>query len=123
MLAQELIRGAAALRVQHLEKRPLGIELRRVAKLAAWSDCGRRGRASRPKVRPRFCPGSATWRSSAIILSSLSVTALKAISLILSRISRAERGVPGRSIGLMGTRIVSRELHSSTSGMMLGLPE
>ncbi len=33
------------------------------------------------------------------------------------------RGVPGRSIGLMGTRIVSRELHSSTNGMMLGLPE
>ena len=37
--------------------------------------------------------------------------------------SRAERGVPGRSTGLICTRIVSLEEHSRTSGMIVGLPE
>ena len=34
-----------------------------------------------------------------------------------------ERGVPGRSTGLICTRMVSCELHSRTSGVMVGLPE
>ena len=52
------------------------------------------------QAAPSVLPGSATWRSSAIIFSSLSVTALNATSLTRSRISRAVRGVPGRSIGI-----------------------
>jgi hypothetical protein len=68
-------------------------------------------------------PGSATRRSSAIMRSSFRVTALKEISFNRLRMSRAVRGVPGRSIGLMATRIVSLEVHSRTSGVMVGLPE
>jgi hypothetical protein len=37
--------------------------------------------------------------------------------------SRALRGVPGRSTGLIATRIVSTASHSRTSGVKVGLPE
>ena len=37
-------------------------------------------------------------------------------------ISFAVRGVPGRSIGLICTRMVSVDLHSRTSGVIVGLP-
>ena len=37
-------------------------------------------------------------------------------------ISIAVRGVPGRSIGLIETRIVSSESHSRISGVIVGLP-
>jgi hypothetical protein len=68
-------------------------------------------------------PGSAICRSSAIMRSSFSSTALKETSFSRFRIRRALRGVPGRSTGLMGTMIVSWERHSRTSGVMVGLPE
>src|SRR5262249_4299896 len=47
---------------------------------------------------PWVVPGSATWRMSAIILSSLSVTALKDTSLTRSRISRAPRAAQGARV-------------------------
>ena len=59
------------------------------------------------QAAPSPLPGSATWRSSAIIRSSLIVAELNEISLRRLRISRAERGVPGRSTGLIGTMMVS----------------
>ena len=37
--------------------------------------------------------------------------------------ARAVRGVPGRSTGLIWTRIVSFDLHSRTKGVIVGLPE
>jgi hypothetical protein len=55
--------------------------------------------------------------------SSFSSTALKETSFSRFRMSRAVRGVPGRSIGLICTRIVSCEVHSRTRGVMVGLPE
>ena len=61
----------------------------------------------RAQIAPSPVPGSATWRSSAPACSSFSSTELKAISFSRLWISRAERGVPGRSIGLICTRIVS----------------
>jgi hypothetical protein len=67
--------------------------------------------------------GEATLRSSATMRSSFSSTALNDTSFSLFRMSRAERGMPGRSTGLMATRIVSSDTHSWTSGVMVGLPE
>ena len=55
--------------------------------------------------------------------NSFKSVALKEISLRRFMMSPAERGVPGRSTGLMATMIVSDELHSRTSGVMVGLPE
>ena len=65
----------------------------------------------------------ATWRSSAIMRSSFSSTALNDTSFRRFRMSRADCGTPGRSTGLMPTRIVSSDTHSCTSGVMVGLPE
>ena len=72
---------------------------------------------------PSPVPGSATCRSSAIMRSSFSSGALNATSFRRLWISRAVFGVPGRSIGLICTRIVSCDAHSRTSGVMVGLPE
>jgi hypothetical protein len=49
---------------------------------------------------PSLLPGSETCRSTAIMRSSLSKVALKETSLTRLMMSRAERGVPGRSTGL-----------------------
>ena len=49
--------------------------------------------------------------------SSFRTTALNDTSFRRFRISLALRGTPGRSIGLIGTRIVSCDLHSRTSGV------
>ena len=72
---------------------------------------------------PSLFPASATCRSKAIMRSSFSSTELNETSFRRLRISRAERGGVGRSIGLICTRMVSREVHSRTSGVMVGLPE
>jgi len=53
----------------------------------------------------------------------LSSTALNETSFSRFRMSRAVRGVPERSIGLICTRMVSCEVHSRISGVMVGLPE
>ncbi len=55
--------------------------------------------------------------------SSFSSAELNDTSLSRFRISAALRGVPGRSIGLIGMRMVSSESSSRTSGVMVGLPE
>jgi hypothetical protein len=72
---------------------------------------------------PSSDPGSAALRSSAAARSSLISTALNATSFTRFWISRAVRGMPGRSIGLICTRIVSEDEHSRISGTMVGLPE
>ena len=54
--------------------------------------------------------------------SSFNKGALKEISLRRFRISDAERGVPERSTGLICTKIVSRDWHSRTKGVIVGLP-
>src|SRR4029077_15754481 len=71
---------------------------------------------------PPLFPGSATFRNSAIIRSSFRSAELNETSFNRSRMSRAERGVPGRSTGLTATRSVSCDLHSRTSGVIVGLP-
>ena len=79
------------------------------------------------RILAHFSPSSllglATCRSNAIMRSSFSRTALNATSLRRLSISLAARGVPLRSTGLIGTMIVSCELHSRTRGVMVGLPE
>ena len=78
-----------------------------------------RGRSKNASV-----PGSATWRMSAIILSSFSVTALKDTSLTRSRISRApQRGEPGTLEGIYRNedRVTATCIHGSR-GVMVGLP-
>ena len=55
--------------------------------------------------------------------NSFKSTALKETSFSRLRMSRAVRGVPGRSTGLIWTRIVSLDAHSRTKGVMVGLPE
>ena len=55
--------------------------------------------------------------------SSLTSAVLKETSFSRFKMSRAVRGVPARSIGLMAIRIVSFESHSRTSGVMVGVPE
>src|ERR1700720_196425 len=62
-------------------------------------------------------------RSNAIMRNSFSRTELKETSLMRLRMSRAVFGVPGRSTGLICTRIVSCDLHSRTKGVIVGLPE
>ena len=71
---------------------------------------------------PSPCPGSATWRSSAIMRNSFISGELKEISLSRLRISFAVRGGSGRSRGLICTRMVSCASLSRTSGVMVGLP-
>ena len=75
------------------------------------------------QTAPSPVPGSAVRRSSAAARNSLISTAFKAISFRRLWISRAVFGVPGRSIGLICTRIVSDEEHSRISGDIDGLPE
>ena len=75
------------------------------------------------QTAPSPVPGSATCRSNAAARNSLISVALKAISFRRLWISRAVFGVPGRSIGLICTRIVSDDEHSRISGVMEGLPE
>ena len=77
----------------------------------------------RAQIAPSPVPGSVTCCSSAPACSSFSSTELNAISFRRLWISRAERGVPGRSIGLICTRIVSDDVHSRISGDIEGLPE
>ena len=72
---------------------------------------------------PSLWPGSATCRIIAIMRSSFRSTELNETSLSRLRISRALLGVPARSTGLIGTRIVSSEFSSRISGVMVGLPE
>ena len=74
-------------------------------------------------IAPSQLPGSATWRSNAIMRNSFSSTALNDTSFRRLRMSRAELGVPGLSTGLIGIRIVSCDRHSRTSGVMVGFPE
>ena len=71
---------------------------------------------------PSPLPASTTWRSTAIIRSSFSSTALNETSFIRLAISRAVRGGSGRSTGLICTRKVSCDSHSRTSGVSVGLP-
>ena len=75
------------------------------------------------QTAPSPLPGSAACCSRPIMRSSLIVAELNEISLSRLRMSRAERGVPGRSIGLIGTMMVSLASHSRTSGVRVGLPE
>src|SRR6476619_4905556 len=72
---------------------------------------------------PSQSPGFAICRSRAIIRNSFSRTLLKETSLRRFRMSRAVRGLSGRSTGLIWTRIVSLEVHSRTRGVIVGLPE
>ena len=78
---------------------------------------------SAPSAAPSPEPESASRCRSAIIRSSFSNTALKETSLRRFRMSRAFRGVPGRSTGLIWTRMVSLAVLSSISGVIVGLPE
>ena len=68
------------------------------------------------------CRSTAACRRIAIMRSSFSSVALKDTSLTRLMISRALRGVPGRSTGLTCTSTVSLDEHSRTSGVMVGLP-
>ena len=54
--------------------------------------------------------------------SSLSSGELKATSFSRFMMSRAVFGTSSRTIGLICTRIVSCDLHSRTSGVIVGLP-
>src|SRR6476646_722939 len=71
---------------------------------------------------PSLLPGSETWRSTTIMRSSFSKVAWNETSLTRLTMSRALRGVPGRSTGFTCTRIVSLDAHSRIKGVMVGLP-
>ena len=87
-------RRAAPLVAQHAQEVPFGVELRGIAEID--HDVARDAVNAHAGPRaPSLSPGSATCRSSAIMRSSFSRTALKETSLRRLRMSRAERGVPG----------------------------
>ena len=73
-------------------------------------------------LAPSPVPGSATWRISAIMRSSFIKVALNDTSFNRFKISLAVRGVPGRSRGLICTRIECSASLSRTSGVIVGLP-
>src|SRR5262245_3807303 len=100
MGAQERVTGAAPLVAQHAQELPLGVELRRVTELYHHDA----GDAVDAHVRPfgalriiRLC----NLAQQAIMRSSFSSTALNETSLSRLRMSRAERGKPCRSTGLI----------------------
>ena len=112
VLAPEGLGRAPALVAQHGQERPLGVELRGIAELGHDRRCGCGACASPAQRAPSPLPASTTWRSTAIIRSSLSSTALNETSFIRLAISRAVRGGSGRSAGLIWTRKVSCDVAS-----------
>ena len=76
----------------------------------------------RAQRAPSPWPASTTCRSTAIIRSSLSSTALNETSFIRLAMSRAVRGVSVRATGLIWTSTVSRASLSRISGVSVGLP-
>src|SRR5215471_16537330 len=119
---EESLRRMAPVIAQQAEEIPLGNQLRGGVKLRHNFVTDVVDAHFRP-FPPLVIAGVGARRNKAIMRNSLSSTALNATSLRRLRMSLAARGVPLRSMGLIGTMIVSCDAHSRTKGVMVGLPE